>query len=224
MAACSNRTDWLNFSYLVFSFKLFFEKCWLSFCHFGGFCFFWHDIKFVSELIKKEVVKYTEVTWIEHFRLKDLIIVEELVMLFENFKNVEPCRVLTTANLHSILKPFRFFFNIYHVWRYVICNVMLCCDFYSYQFVFPGKSVISDDFDLSIMLHLLCTLANIEVSDLYPVKSDKRISAMLSRIKYIRNEVTQLYEGRLSENHFNIYWDDIAQVRYSFIPLQNRMK
>ncbi|CAG2195661.1 unnamed protein product [Mytilus edulis] len=75
-----------------------------------------------------------------------------------------------------------------------------------------GNTVTSDDLDITIVIHLLVTLTNIEVGDLYPVQSDERISAMLSRIKYIRNELAQSYEGTLSGDKFNKYWDDIAQV------------
>ncbi|CAG2211278.1 unnamed protein product [Mytilus edulis] len=75
-----------------------------------------------------------------------------------------------------------------------------------------GKTVTSDGFDIRLMIYLLGSLANIEVGDLYPVQSDSRVSAMLSRIKYIRNEATQSYAGKLSEDQFNKYWDDIAQA------------
>lgn len=86
-----------------------------------------------------------------------------------------------------------------------------------------GKVVSSDDYDISLMMYLLNTLADIDVGDLYAVKSDKRVSAMLSRIKYIRKKVIQSSDGKLSKDHFNTYWDDIGEVRYSFIETQNVM-
>lgn len=91
---------------------------------------------------------------------------------------------------------------------------MLCIIIFQHiTLFFLGKAVTSEDFDIRIMIHLLGMLANYEFGDLYPVQSDERISAMLSRIKYIRNEVTQNYEGKLSEDMFNRYLDDITQVR-----------
>lgn len=71
------------------------------------------------------------------------------------------------------------------------------------------------------MVYLLSDLAKISVGDLYPVQSDLSIGAMLSRIKFIRNEATQSYEGKLSEEKFNQYWDDIGQVKYQFTNLIN---
>ncbi|CAC5359911.1 unnamed protein product [Mytilus coruscus] len=75
-----------------------------------------------------------------------------------------------------------------------------------------GETVTSDDFDIRLLIYLLRTLANFEVGDLYPVQCDKRVSAMLSRIKFIRNEITQSFEGKVSEDQFNQYWDDIVQA------------
>ncbi|CAC5410004.1 unnamed protein product [Mytilus coruscus] len=70
----------------------------------------------------------------------------------------------------------------------------------------------SDDFDLRLMTYLMSTLTNIDVGDLYPVESDTRVGAMLSRIKFITNETTQNLEGKLSEDLFNQHWDDIGQA------------
>ncbi|VDI62314.1 Hypothetical predicted protein [Mytilus galloprovincialis] len=75
-----------------------------------------------------------------------------------------------------------------------------------------GKTVRSEDFDISLMIYFLQTLANIKVSDLYPIPTDTSTSAMLSRIKYIRNETTQNLYGKLTEEQFNQYWDDIGQA------------
>lgn len=82
-----------------------------------------------------------------------------------------------------------------------------------------AKTATSDDFNLRIMIYLLRILANIEIGDLYPVQSDTKIGAMLSRIKYIGTDITQNLEGKLSENVFIQYWDDIGQVRYNFMSL-----
>ncbi|CAC5408763.1 unnamed protein product [Mytilus coruscus] len=75
-----------------------------------------------------------------------------------------------------------------------------------------GRTVTSNDYDIRLMIYLLCTIANLSVGNLYPVRSDTSISAMLCRIKYIRNEVTQRFERQLSEDQFNQYWDDIGQA------------
>lgn len=78
---------------------------------------------------------------------------------------------------------------------------------------YSGKTVRSEDFDLRLMIVLLNTLANIKVCDSYPLPTDTSTGAMLSRIKYIRNETTQNVNGKLTEDQFNQYWDDIRQVR-----------
>lgn len=57
-----------------------------------------------------------------------------------------------------------------------------------------------------------------EVGDLYPVETDMSKDAMLSRIKFIRNEATQSIEGKLLEDKFNQYWDDIGQVNPLLTP------
>ncbi|CAC5408766.1 unnamed protein product [Mytilus coruscus] len=75
----------------------------------------------------------------------------------------------------------------------------------------PGRTVTSDDFDIKLMILLLSTLANIMVSDLYPVYFDTSIVAMLSRIQFISNETFRNFEGQLSVYTFNKYWDDIGQ-------------
>ncbi|XP_052063874.1 uncharacterized protein LOC127703828 isoform X8 [Mytilus californianus] len=77
-----------------------------------------------------------------------------------------------------------------------------------------GKTVTSADFDIGLMIHLLHLLANIEVCNLYPCPADSSFSAMLSRIKLIYNEITQIFKGKLSEDQFNQYWDDIGQLRH----------
>ncbi|CAC5359909.1 unnamed protein product [Mytilus coruscus] len=74
------------------------------------------------------------------------------------------------------------------------------------------KPVKSDNFDISLMLYVLHTITHIKVGDHYPVQSDTTISAMLSKIKYIRNETTQSVDGLLSKERFNQYWDDVGQA------------
>ncbi|XP_076081132.1 uncharacterized protein LOC143052043 [Mytilus galloprovincialis] len=81
------------------------------------------------------------------------------------------------------------------------------------------KSVTSENFDIRLMVYLLSDLAKISVGDLYPVQSDLSIGAMLSRIKFIRNEATQSYEGKLSEEKFNQYWDDIGQALFKLVSM-----
>lgn len=75
-------------------------------------------------------------------------------------------------------------------------------------------SVTSDDFDIRLMIYLLKTITKVDVGDLYPLEVDISTSAMLSRIKFIRNETTQSIEGELSENQYNKFWDDIGQVKF----------
>ncbi|CAG2211248.1 unnamed protein product [Mytilus edulis] len=80
-----------------------------------------------------------------------------------------------------------------------------------------GKTVTSADFDIELMLHLLHLLANIEVCNLYPSPADTSFSAMLSRIKFINNEIAQIFNGKLSEDNFNKYWDDIGQKKTDLV-------
>ncbi|XP_052084059.1 uncharacterized protein LOC127721351 [Mytilus californianus] len=75
------------------------------------------------------------------------------------------------------------------------------------------KIVTSEDFDISLMINLLRTLApNITIGDLYPVRTDTSIDAMLSRIKYRRNEAIQSFEGKLSQKQFEKYWNESGQA------------
>lgn len=63
------------------------------------------------------------------------------------------------------------------------------------------------------MIYLLSTIADeIDVGDLYPILIDS-VNAMLSMIKYIRNEATQSLDGQLSEELFDQYWDDLGKVK-----------
>lgn len=80
--------------------------------------------------------------------------------------------------------------------------------------VIAGKTVYvtSDDFNIRLMIYLLKTIAKVDVGDLYPLAVDISISAMLSRIKFIRNETTQSIEGELSKKQYIKFWDDIGQV------------
>ncbi|CAC5403770.1 unnamed protein product [Mytilus coruscus] len=82
-----------------------------------------------------------------------------------------------------------------------------------------GKTVsfTSDDFDVRLMIYLLKTITKVDVGDLYPLKVDISTSAMLSRIKFIRNETTQSIEGKLSEVQYNKFWDDIGQAVFKLV-------
>ncbi|CAC5416347.1 unnamed protein product [Mytilus coruscus] len=82
---------------------------------------------------------------------------------------------------------------------------------FQWNLLFKGETVSSDDFDITLMIYLLRTLANISIGDIYPAPFNTSISAMLTRINYIRNKVIQNVKGQLSEEHFNQYWDDIGQ-------------
>lgn len=64
------------------------------------------------------------------------------------------------------------------------------------------------------MLYLLQTLANTNICKLYPCQNDQRKEAMLSRIRFIRNEVTQNVDDIIKDEKYNQYWDDIGQVGY----------
>lgn len=78
---------------------------------------------------------------------------------------------------------------------------------------FPSaEKVTSVDFDITLMMHLLNTLAHIKDGNYYPVSTGTSVSAMISRIKFIRNDTTQKLEGKFSDDQFNQYWDDIVQV------------
>lgn len=88
---------------------------------------------------------------------------------------------------------------------------------YTIFFYIQVKTVSSEDFDLRLMIHLLTTIASVNFGDLYPVKTDTRISAMLTKIKYIRNKLIQSIYQQHSDEHYNKFLDDLQEVRYSFI-------
>lgn len=77
-----------------------------------------------------------------------------------------------------------------------------------------GKPVTSKDFDIRLMINLLSTIATFKIGDLYPVQLDTSIGAMLTKIKYIRNDANQSIVGKLQESQFTHYWDEIGQVKY----------
>lgn len=62
----------------------------------------------------------------------------------------------------------------------------------------------------------MCALTNIKIVSVYPDRSDTSDSAMLSRIKYIRNKATRRFEADLSEEMFEEYWNDIRQVNTNY--------
>lgn len=80
--------------------------------------------------------------------------------------------------------------------------------------MFLGKpEVSSEDFDIKLMIYLLQPLASIKVGNLDPVYPYTSIETMLSRIKYVMNEISKSFEGKLPNDQFNQYWDYIGQVR-----------
>lgn len=64
------------------------------------------------------------------------------------------------------------------------------------------------------MMYLLRSLVKIKICDVYPELRDESVSAMLSRIKYIRNKVARTFGADLSEDELNQHWDDMRQVIY----------
>ncbi|CAG2211280.1 unnamed protein product [Mytilus edulis] len=84
----------------------------------------------------------------------------------------------------------------------------------------PGKTVTSDDFDVRLMIYLLKTITTIKLGDLYPTEVDTSIGAMLSRIKFIRNEITQNLHEKLPVDLFNKYWDDMGQAVLELVSSQ----
>lgn len=64
------------------------------------------------------------------------------------------------------------------------------------------------------MISLLRIGTNIRIGNLYPVRTDTSIGAMLSRIIYIINELTEDFEGTLSDIQFEKYWNETGQVNY----------
>ncbi|XP_063438793.1 uncharacterized protein LOC134719763 [Mytilus trossulus] len=84
---------------------------------------------------------------------------------------------------------------------------------FQWDLLYKGtKIVTSEDFDIKLMIHLLRTLAKIEIGDNEPNKLDNRKGAMLSRIMFIRNETTLSFEGRLPQDKFDKYWNDIGEA------------
>lgn len=75
----------------------------------------------------------------------------------------------------------------------------------------------SEYFDLRLMIYLLRSIVKLKICDVYPEISDESVSAMLSRIKFIRNKVARTFGTDLSEDELNQHWDDIRQVTYVFV-------
>lgn len=75
-----------------------------------------------------------------------------------------------------------------------------------------GGTVKSEEFDIRLTIYLLCTLAKYKVESEYPDPSDLSDSAMLSRIKCIRNKASRRFESEISEDKLKQYWNDIRQA------------
>lgn len=136
---------------------------------------------------------------------------EVFVQEQELHEEIKKVKFPSTFKSHLIMKTLCCILSTWNIDTFIV--ILLFC------FIIKGKTVRSEDFDISLMIYFLQTLANIKVSDLYPIPTDTSTSAMLSRIKYIRNETTQNLYGKLTEEQFNQYWDDIGQVRYYIILL-----
>lgn len=67
------------------------------------------------------------------------------------------------------------------------------------------------------MIKLLGTCTALKVGDKYPETSDTSNSAMFSKIRFVRNKAARKIEGKVSDDLFNQYWDDITQVKYNVI-------
>ena len=68
-------------------------------------------------------------------------------------------------------------------------------------------------FDINLMVCLLRNLTNsFNIQDSLPEANDTSESADLSRVKYYRNTLAHYSNAELSENDFNVYWDDISKV------------
>lgn len=80
-----------------------------------------------------------------------------------------------------------------------------------------GGTVKSEEFDIRLTIYLLCTLAKYKVESEYPDPSDLSDSAMLSRIKCIRNKASRRFESEISEDKLKQYWNDIRQVKEYFL-------
>lgn len=78
------------------------------------------------------------------------------------------------------------------------------------NYLFLGKTVTSQDFDIGLMIYIL--LANYEIND-YENLSDRSITAIFSRIINMRKEIARRFIRQLSKSKFKQYRDDISQVR-----------
>ncbi|XP_071139634.1 uncharacterized protein [Mytilus edulis] len=81
-----------------------------------------------------------------------------------------------------------------------------------------GKTLTSEDFDLGLMIYLLPTIKSIDLGDLYPVKTNTRINATLTRIKYIRNNVIQSIVESHSDENYHQFLDDLEEAVLNLLP------
>lgn len=75
-------------------------------------------------------------------------------------------------------------------------------------------SAKSADFDVSLMICLIRNLTPIQVSDVLPFEMNTTTGADLSRVKYYRNMFCHNKNQALSDENFEEYWTDLAEVRF----------
>lgn len=75
-------------------------------------------------------------------------------------------------------------------------------------------SAKSTDFDVSLMICLIRNLTPIPISDVLPFGKNTTTGADLSRVKYYRNMFYHNKNQALSDEHFEEYWTDLAEVRF----------
>lgn len=98
----------------------------------------------------------------------------------------------------------------------------LICD----ELITFSDVVDSKTFDITLMITLLRNLTNMNPPhsgfDILPTPNETTLGADLARIKYYRNYLAHLDEGKLESTEFNSSWEIISEVcivRKTYLPL-----
>ncbi|XP_052075418.1 uncharacterized protein LOC127712852 [Mytilus californianus] len=84
---------------------------------------------------------------------------------------------------------------------------------HQWTLLFPPKGKPSSEkYDITLMINLIRNLTDIHISSELPFPTQVSVGDDLSRIHYYRNKIAHMDSFIIEEDHFNIYWEDIAQA------------
>ncbi|XP_071145705.1 uncharacterized protein [Mytilus edulis] len=77
--------------------------------------------------------------------------------------------------------------------------------------ILQGNKLDSSDFDIPLMICLLRNLADLPISDLMPLESQRKPTDELTRIKFYRNAIVNGNRSNLSDERFLTNWNTICK-------------